>query len=293
MEPRRSEQYRYGERTLAAGSLGLVVVLVMLIAGCSGPTRSQQTIRESVRKSGFDDPLTLEAFTTLAKLIGRDEIQVAMMPSGIVNAASAGDGHFYVTDILVKLRNPCLTWGIAAHEMGHDKYGHARERARTSGALGLLVLPALLVPGANLIVPVVAGSALNAYSRSQEEEADAFAVEVLTIAGKPTWIRRYTLEFYRDAYGDKGGWFATHPLTSERIALLPQIDQQAAITLCGRNRPAQIALARTLLREWAVNEKVRMAAERARIEAEREPTFQKLRCSSTVGPRSSSCPPVE
>jgi Zn-dependent protease with chaperone function len=273
----------------ALEALGVIVAVIVVVSGCGlakGGRLAQA--REDIRRSEFDDGLTVEAFTTLAKLTGRSEIHVAMRTSGIVNAASVGDGYFYVTDILVKLKNPCLTWGIAAHEMGHDKYGHATTKARV-GALSLLLLPAFLVPGGSLVI-AAAGAAHNAYSRSQEEEADAAAAEFLTTARKPGWMHRYTLEFLRDAYGDRGGWFSTHPLTSTRISVQPQIDQQTATSLCGADRSAQILRARAMFRQWARDEAARIKAEAARKKAEQDAALKTLQCSSSAGPRSSSCP---
>jgi predicted Zn-dependent protease len=76
---------------------------------------------------------------------------------------------------------------------------------------------------------------LRAYSRSQEEEADRRAVELLRAAGYPDWMLRYTLERLRYAGATgSGDWLSTHPAISERIAAQPTMEDGEVRRRCGR-----------------------------------------------------------
>lgn len=151
---------------------------------------------------------------------------------------------------VVKLDNQCLAWGIVGHELAHDTLGHANARVIASMGVGVMATAAGIVPGGGAIVGTAGSLGLAAYSKTQETEADARAVEYLERAGKPRWALRWTLEVLRETYGDTGGgWSQSHPLTSDRIAAQPEVDWGEADQLCGR-KAAVISEARALLTRW-------------------------------------------
>src|SRR6266850_2438705 len=91
----------------------------------------------------------------------------------------------------------------------------------------------LFVPGAGYLVQGAASFGLNAYSRSQESEADQLAVKILRDAGKPEWSLRYALETLQQrSGGSSGGWLSTHPALQERIATQPAVDVAEARRVC-------------------------------------------------------------
>jgi len=91
---------------------------------------------------------------------------------------------------------------------------------------------------------------LKAFDRSQERAADARAVLLLEAAGRPRWALRYALEFLQDAYGESGGWLSTHPMTSERIAAQPEIEQTMAdARVTKKERERQVLYVKRLMSE--------------------------------------------
>jgi predicted Zn-dependent protease len=113
---------------------------------------------------------------------------------------------------------------------------------------------------ASAAVGLGGGVGVGVYSRSQEAEADAKAIDLLQRAGLPPWSLRYALEFLRDVHGETGGgWFASHPVTSERISSQPAIGTEVA-TQCpsAEIRAAQIAATQAALAKWKADEPARM-----------------------------------
>jgi Zn-dependent protease with chaperone function len=230
------------------------------LAGCAviGPTLERATVQERIRKTGAspgsDATEVLLAFGTLGRAAGLElsTTYVSVEHTEHLNAASAGAHHFAVTRGVVESGNPCLIWGIAAHEIAHDVLGHSSERVIASTALGVLAtIAGFFVPGAGYAVQGAGYLGLSAYGRSQEAEADARAAELLAKAGRPRWLLRYALEFITEVYGDRGGsWLDSHPATSERIEAQPAIDAAEGATVCPppEDRAGQVEARRRAIR---------------------------------------------
>jgi predicted Zn-dependent protease len=124
-----------------------------------------------------------------------------------------------------------------------------------------------LHPAALILVPaqiLVRQMVLSSYGRSHEQEADERALELLQKAGKPPGVMRYGLEFMREAHSDTGGgWFSTHPATSERIAGLPVLEREE---LCASPVERQAAIEA----ERAVAKRLKEAEEQKKQDAPKE-----------------------
>ncbi|WP_308917678.1 M48 family metallopeptidase [Jannaschia sp. LMIT008] len=139
---------------------------------------------------------------------------------GTPNAFALPGGTVVVTDGLVDaLRDdPDALAGVIAHELAH-----VRERHGLHGlyrALGIYAMLSLLVgdPGPVLDSLLLEGNTLLqlAGTRAAERDADAGAVPILRAAGyDPDGLARF-LDDIADRYGDGGGWWSTHPASSER-----------------------------------------------------------------------------
>src|SRR5215510_10703023 len=223
----------------------LAVVAVVVVAGGCASTKQaqfQQTIRKAAKTPVVDAEGDVPAvFRDLAQSGGLDPhtVYVALHKSDALNAAAAGNHHFYVTLGVVATGDRCLLIGIAAHEIAHDILKHPETIARTSDATNVVstvlgTAAGLFVPGAGYLVQGAASLGLNAYSRSQGSEADQLAVKILRDAGKPEWSLRYALETLQQrSGGGSGGWLSTHPALEERIAAQPAVDVAEVRRACG------------------------------------------------------------
>ena len=97
------------------------------------------------------------------------------------------------------------------------------------------------------LAPLAAIPGLQAYSRSQEADADREAIVILERAGQPRWMLRYALDFLTRWQGEGGGgWLSAHPATQDRLADQPPFDARV-VDICGPDieMDRQIAIVRT------------------------------------------------
>lgn len=162
----------------------------------------------------------------------RGTLRVAFVPSTEINAASLGRGRFIVWEGVGDL-SPEWIDAIMAHEIAHDVLRHGRDRRELDSVTDFAGEVLSLVfgggPGSDermkgwvdeVVVPT--------YSRAQESEADQRALELLRAVGysRPDSILAGALRVLLNRYGDRGGgFFDSHPATSERIRQIEQTEQ--------------------------------------------------------------------
>ncbi len=139
------------------------------------------------------------------------------------NAFALPDGTIVVTDELVLLAegDDEAVLGVLGHEIGHVEHDHSLRRLyRAAGVAGLIMLIGGDI-GSGAQDLLVQGSALLSlsYSRSDEQDADRYSVEIMARAGRdPTAIARlFQLFDRRSGSGGATSFFSTHPATQERI----------------------------------------------------------------------------
>jgi predicted Zn-dependent protease len=154
-----------------------------------------------------------------------DQIQVKIVEDPSINAASAGNGEFYVTTGLLNKANDDQLRGVLAHEIAHDDLGHPAKAQVLGAGLGLgVMLLEQFIPGSNRLTPIAGTLIARSYSRPQEYEADRHAVEILRRAGYSKDVMIGTLSWLMRAEGNSGGGIlSTHPATSDRIRMLKQM----------------------------------------------------------------------
>jgi beta-barrel assembly-enhancing protease len=150
------------------------------------------------------------------------QIAVKIIDEPRINAASAGNGEFYVTTGLLNRANDEQLRGVLAHEIAHDDLGHPAKAQLIGTGLGLgLILLERLMPGTSGVAPVAGALVAQGYSRPQEYEADRHAVEILARAGYAKDTMANALSWLMKIEGDSGGGIlSTHPATSDRIRAL-------------------------------------------------------------------------
>jgi beta-barrel assembly-enhancing protease len=146
-----------------------------------------------------------------------------------VNAFAVPGGFVYMNRGLIeRTENLSELAGVLGHEIGHVEARHSMEMlermqaAQAGVAIGsiLLGIPPEGVAGA--VVDIGATAYFARHSREAENEADAIAVNLLPGAGiDPNGIVTFfqkLLEEQQRAPSRVEQWFATHPLTEDRIA---------------------------------------------------------------------------
>lgn len=150
-----------------------------------------------------------------------DRIQISVIEDQGINAATSGDGRYFVTTGLLRRASDDHLRGVLAHEIAHEDLGHPA-KAQLVGA-GLSIGAALLeqwFPGSAAIAPVAGALISNQYTRPLELEADRHAVNLLQRAGYSKRTMIDTLAWLMRRTGDSGGALSSHPATSERIQAL-------------------------------------------------------------------------
>jgi predicted Zn-dependent protease len=151
-----------------------------------------------------------------------DQIQISIVEDAAINAATSGDGRYFVTTGLLTHASDEQLRGVLAHEIAHEDLGHP---AKAQGIVaGLSIGAALLerlIPGTGTIAPIAGTLISNNYTRPLELEADRHAVTLLERAGYSRHTMIDTLAWLRRASGNSGGGIlSSHPAISERIQAL-------------------------------------------------------------------------
>lgn len=162
-----------------------------------------------------------------------------------LNAFATPGGNVYVhTGLILKARNVSELISVMGHEMGHVYYRHVAEnyqRQRNTGIaqqLGVVAVGVLAggtaAQAANLLTGVSAMAYLNTFTRDDERQADAFAVETVPKAGyDPNGLVTFFGTLIQQ-YGDTGDSFlSSHPATKERI-------QNAEALILGEHLPPNL-----------------------------------------------------
>jgi putative metalloprotease len=186
----------------------------------SGPALEPVSPQDAARLRRVIEPLARAADHPLS------QVKIGILSDPSINAANAGNGEFYVTRGLLDRANDEQLRAVLAHEMAHNDLGHVAkaQRLQTGVQLGSEILEQVF-PKAAIITPIAGTLIARKYSRSEELEADKHAVTLLRRVGSSKESLENTLPWLLRTTGgeDGGGWFSTHPGTSERIQALRQL----------------------------------------------------------------------
>ncbi len=149
--------------------------------------------------------------------------------SNVVNAFALPGGYVYVNRGLVeRADNASELAGVLSHEIAHvvERHGIEQVQRAQNANLGLALLYGVLLgrnPGGLEQVGIQAGGSLvfASYGRDAEREADLRGVDYMVRAGyNPNGMVRFFNELLAERQRNPSRleqWFATHPLTEERI----------------------------------------------------------------------------
>jgi len=155
------------------------------------------------------------------------QYQFYVVNSEVINAFAVPGGFIYINRGLIeRSRNMSELAGVVGHEIGHVVARHGvdqmvrMQRAELFAGVGSILLGQ---PGgaAAAGVQVAGGLYFARHSREAEREADDLAVRYLPAAGiDPTGVVTFFEQLMQEQQSRPGGveqWFATHPLTQERV----------------------------------------------------------------------------
>ena len=223
-----------------AGALGVALALCTMATGCAGvvgdsgsasPPRTSE--RAPAASSRPVDPRQAQrlqrVMTPLIKGMDRplplNQVKVGILDDSRINAASAGNGEFYVTRGLLERANDRQLAGVLAHEIAHDDLKHvAKAQILGTGLnVGMIILDQIF-PGSGALTPIAGQLVMNKYTQSEEYAADRRGMEILQKAGLPPSIMAETLTWLMQTEGgSSGGFFSTHPATGDRIEALRKL----------------------------------------------------------------------
>jgi predicted Zn-dependent protease len=233
------------KRIAAEVSLLLGVPLLLVVAAWASfgalvdvaarhvPPEAEQALGEGMAKvvRGTGRPCEAPEVEALARRLaaaaGMDAqgLDVAVLDSAEVNAFALPGGHVFVfTGLLKKAESPDEVAGVLAHELGHVVLRHHLRSAMRSLGVGAVAsavfgdtsgVTALLVAGSSQLLDL-------AFSREQEEAADAFAVTLAEKVGfDPLAVGRF-LERMEEP-GAPPSLLRTHPTGPERRRALEKL----------------------------------------------------------------------
>ena len=159
---------------------------------------------------------------------------VMVLDTEEINAVSAPGGYVFLSKGFLKiLPDEDALAGVIAHEIAHVVHAHGMKAISDSNLTNALLLLGKDTAAAqtsglvNQLTSAFGDSVkditntllVNGFSRSQEYEADSYAVNLLKKAGYKPESLLAALESLNAAQknGSKGGWMSTHPEPEDRI----------------------------------------------------------------------------
>jgi len=228
-------------RRAAAGRTGAFLVRLTMLIALSFAAVARPAAAQSILRDAETEVLLRDMSRPLIEAAGLepDNVQIVLIHNQEINAFVAGGQVVYIhSGLITAADNANEVQGVIAHELGHITGGHIiRLNEGVQQATGIMILSLILGAAAMAAGAGEAGmgvlaagqqAALGrflAFSRTQESSADAAGVSFLHgagISGRGSlafFERLQDMEFRMNIPQDNG-YARTHPLNSERLAML-------------------------------------------------------------------------
>jgi predicted Zn-dependent protease len=183
--------------------------------------RSTAHLRES-KLTPSQRERVMAAFDQLAQQAGLRHVRLELM-RGMQNAFALPGDTVVITDELVLTLDEEAMMAVLAHELGHVKHRHVMRRIVSSSMLSSLLQLIAGHSSAGSKMGELAGQAFigSAYSREDEMQAAAYAVDLLRQVGVNPLAFVRTMQLFQKLEKDRGiaagDWTSSHPATQDRI----------------------------------------------------------------------------
>ena len=150
-------------------------------------------------------------------------LKAQVLSSIIPNAFALPGGNIYLLNgLLQKANNVDEVAGVLAHELGHVKHrDHVRRIIQTGGTSFLFGLLFGDVSGAGAVIFASRSLVDASYSREAEQDADAFAADVMHRLGRsPAPMGEFLVRVTAAQPGAHYTIFASHPMSEARLAAM-------------------------------------------------------------------------
>jgi predicted Zn-dependent protease len=222
-------------RPRIASLLKGLIAATALCAALTQPARAQSILRDAETETLFDQ---ISAPMIRAAHLDPKNVKVVMINDNSINAFVAGGQVVYIHSGLIEAAdNANEVQGVIAHELGHIAGGHVInpdgiKQATGITLLSLIVGAAAIAAGAGDLGAGVLAAGQQAamgkylaFTRVQEASADEAGSSYLIASGISgqgmlTFFRKLQGVEFRLAIPHDDGYGQTHPLTSDRIAIL-------------------------------------------------------------------------
>jgi Zn-dependent protease with chaperone function len=165
-------------------------------------------------------------------------LRVRVYDIPIMNAFALPGGHVVLTHgLLREATEPGEVAGVLAHEIGHVTHHHPEQQMIRVAGMQVLISVATGTSGGNDASSLAGLAAILKSSRDAENEADAYAIAMLSAARiDPLALKHFLEKILKEEGKFSGGlfshWgtiFSTHPITAERIAQIKPLSADSAL----------------------------------------------------------------
>ena len=189
-----------------------------------------ELIDEYIIASQYKNPLTNKTIDSMMWAVGKRlqgqiptseyDYNITVLDNPQINAFTIPGGNIYVFSGLISFcDSPEQLAAVLAHEMGHVEKRHTVDRLARE--FGLSVLFSIMTGGDTVLLSDLYQTLISSgFSRSQEKEADQFALNLLEDASiSPKSIASFFRKLNREnlAYEEKIELVMTHPHNNSRI----------------------------------------------------------------------------
>lgn len=189
-----------------------------------------ELIDEYIISSEYKEPLTNKTIDSMMWAVGKRlkeqiptseyDYNIIVLDNAQINAFTIPGGNIYVFSGLISFcESPEQLAAVLAHEMGHVEKRHTVDRLARE--FGLSVLFSIMTGGDTVLLSDLYQTLISSgFSRSQEKEADQFALNLLEDASiSPKSIASFFRKLNREnlAYDENIELVMTHPHNNTRI----------------------------------------------------------------------------
>ncbi len=169
------------------------------------------------------------------ELIKKDsnEVQLLFRNAPFANAFALPGNYIIILDSLIRMSEDTIKYtdvlGVLLHEAGHLNYKHSL-RLMIKSALTATIIGYFIGDFSAFLATVTHQLLSLSYSRSYEEQADDYAIQLLQNNNMTTLPLAHLLEkiSQQSNEGEMPEFLSTHPVTEERVKKLREMNKSIA-----------------------------------------------------------------